>query len=185
MDKQEKIELSKDILKLIANVGALAAITIAPGLGPMFRAFMFKKREKSFMGCVNQALKRLEKRGFVKVTMRNGTKIVALTPVGKEFFDKMELAKLKIKKPKKWDGCWRFVIFDILEKNRHLRNRMRNTLRTLGFRRLQDSVWVHPYPCDDVIELMRSGYCLRREILYFSAGRFPGDYPLMKFFKLD
>ncbi|MEK7211437.1 MAG: hypothetical protein AAB731_02290, partial [Patescibacteria group bacterium] len=178
------IELAKEILKLVAGVGALAAITIAPGLGPMFRALMSKKRERHFNGCVNQALKRLEKRGFLKVELRGGRKLVLLTAAGEQILKKMELAQLKIKKPKKWDNHWWFVIFDVRENDRKLRDHMRNTLLNIGFKRLQDSVWVHPYPCEVVIELMRSGYNLRREILYFSAARFPGDYPLLKFFRL-
>jgi hypothetical protein len=185
MKREEKIELAKEILKLVANVGALAAITVAPGLGQMFRPLMSKKRQQYFNGCINQAMKRLAKRGFIKLEIRNGSKLVSLTPAGSEIITLMELSKLRIKKPKRWDERWRFVIFDIRENNKKMRDHMRHTLLKLGFKRLQNSVWVNPYPCDDVIEIMRSGYNLRREILYFSASRFPGDYPMIKFFKLN
>ena len=47
-------------------------------------------------------------------------------------------------KPKKfkWDGVWRVVIFDIPEENKRVRYVLRETLKILGFRPLQKSVWI-------------------------------------------
>jgi len=44
-----------------------------------------------------------------------------------------------------WDGNWYIVIFDIPERMRRKRNILRDKLKTLGFRKLQGSVWVSPF----------------------------------------
>ncbi len=49
-----------------------------------------------------------------------------------------------IKKP--WDGKWRFVIFDIPQKEVNFRNIIRRRLKELDFRQLQRSVWFSPLP---------------------------------------
>lgn len=45
---------------------------------------------------------------------------------------------------KPWDGKWRIVVFDIAEKERSLRNFLRDKLTSLGFGKLQESVYVTP-----------------------------------------
>lgn len=134
------------------------------------------------MGVVNQALKRLQKRSLVKITEKNGIKFISLTDQGMALMNKIELGKARIKIPKRWDDKWRIVIFDVREKNKAVRDRLRETLRGLGFKRLQHSVWIYPYPCDELVELIRRSYKLGRNVLYFSSDRFSGDYPFVRLF---
>lgn len=67
-----------------------------------------------------------------------------------------EKGKLKIlwlhRPQKKWDGKWRIVVFDIPEKKKELRNFFRAKLKELGFRFLQESVWISPYNIADKVE---------------------------------
>lgn len=51
-----------------------------------------------------------------------------------------------------WDEKWRMVSFDIPEKNRKLRNKIRYGLKNLGLKNLQRSLWVTPLPVDSFIE---------------------------------
>lgn len=46
---------------------------------------------------------------------------------------------------RKWDGYFMIVVFDIEEKNRSVRQRLRHKLEELGFGMLQKSVWISPY----------------------------------------
>lgn len=59
---------------------------------------------------------------------------------------------IKIKRQKVWDGLWRIVIFDVPEKKRVFRNILRNHLKTIGFEKLQESVFIFPYPCEKEIQ---------------------------------
>ncbi len=49
------------------------------------------------------------------------------------------------KKKRRPDGKWQMVIFDIPEKKRVLRDIFRENLQILGYKILQQSVWVCPY----------------------------------------
>ena len=54
-----------------------------------------------------------------------------------------------------WDKKWRLVIFDIPEKKKPAREALREKLKDLGFAKLQDSVWVTPFPCENEIKLIK------------------------------
>lgn len=181
MNKERKIELTKNIISFVGAAGVVSILILFPGLakliGPMTRT-----RQSRHVGLVNQALKRLEQGGFIEINTRGVNKFVTLTPKGLTMMNKIEIDKLKIKTPKQWDEKWRIVIFDVKEKNKAVRDRLRKTLSGLGFKRLQHSVWIYPHPCDDAVELIRRSYNLGRNVLYFTSGRFPGDYPFVRLF---
>ena len=64
----------------------------------------------------------------------------------------MELSKLKITKPARWDKKWRVVIFDIPDKSfKRGRDALRSKLKEWNFYQLQKSVWVCPWPCENEI----------------------------------
>lgn len=51
-----------------------------------------------------------------------------------------------------WDKKWRLVTFDISESNREFRDSIRHSLKELGFKKFQRSVWVSPLPMDPFID---------------------------------
>jgi len=95
-------------------------------------------------------------------TLPNGTIKLVLTAKGKKQARRISLlgSSIKFKKPKRWDGKWRIVLFDIPEKDRVFRNILREHLRNLKFIKLQYSVFVSPYPFEkqmlELIELYSS-----------------------------
>lgn len=180
MNSKKKIDLAKTILCFIGVAGAVSLFALLPGLTKLIPTT--KTKRSLYVGIVNQALKRLQKRGLIKIRENNGIRSVSLTDQGMALMNKIELGKARIKIPKRWDEKWRIVIFDVREKNKAIRDRLRETLRGLGFKRLQHSVWIYPYPCDEIVELIRRSYDLGRNVLYFSTGRFPGDYPFVRLF---
>lgn len=50
------------------------------------------------------------------------------------------------------DGIWKLVIFDIPEKQKYVRAVLRAKLKSLHFKKWQNSIWVSPYKLDDEIE---------------------------------
>ncbi|HBB49544.1 TPA: hypothetical protein DEQ22_01985 [Candidatus Nomurabacteria bacterium] len=81
------------------------------------------------------------------------TKIV-LTESGKNIFLRFNYEKLEIKKPRIWDRNFRMIIFDIPEKKKSARDSLREKLKELGCIKLNDSVWVYPYPCQEEIDFV-------------------------------
>ncbi len=51
-----------------------------------------------------------------------------------------------------WDGMWRLVVFDIEEAERRIRDRLRFFLKSIHFGQLQKSIWITPYPVEEVLE---------------------------------
>lgn len=93
----------------------------------------------------NYALGRLQKRGVVSISNISGKKHVSLTKKG---VLEALAAKMRTVAPDRWDGKWRMVIWDIPEDASALRDKLRRLLKTLGFKKLQASVFVSPYAID-------------------------------------
>ncbi len=68
-----------------------------------------------------------------------------------------------------WDGKWRMVVFDLPEKQRALRNRLRKQLRAAHFGGLQRSVWICPDPVDALVEQLRKTLCPCRIMTFFEG----------------
>ena len=88
-------------------------------------------------------LKNLSDRGLLKIYKDGQNKTYALTEKGK-----LEAIFIKARLPEKkaWDGKWRMVIFDIPEDSRSERNKLRSLLKDNGFKQIQKSVFVNPWP---------------------------------------
>ena len=93
---------------------------------------------------VQSVLSRLSKQGLVKKRIDRGQVYLALTNLGVEFLNKKKRKPgLSLEKSgKKWDGLYRFILFDIPERDRIVRDTLRNALKSLGAVCWQRSVWV-------------------------------------------
>src|SRR3989344_5879473 len=134
---------------------------------------------------IRQALQRLEAQGMIKrpATPRGWSAV--LTEKGKIFAEKLHAAEyIKIRTPRIWDQKWRVVIFDIWERRRGVRDKLRLTLEKAGFRRVQDSVWVCPYDCEELVAFLRADLRLGEGILYIIAEGVENDAKLRKLFGL-
>ena len=89
------------------------------------------------------ALNRLEEKGWIKIFKEHKDEFVKLTEAGQL---QALLMKAKMPIPKKWDGKWRMVIYDIPEDSKEYREMFRKLLKQNGFYKLQASVFVSPYP---------------------------------------
>jgi phenylacetic acid degradation operon negative regulatory protein len=90
------------------------------------------------------ALSNLVKRGLVKKIKNNEEIYLAITKIGEEWLEKKEHKKSFTLNPSgsAWDGFYRFVLFDIPEKDRAIRDTLRKALKDLGAVNWQKSVWV-------------------------------------------
>ena len=107
-----------------------------------------------------------------------------LTSKGETYAALVGEGRLVPKKPRRWDKKWRLLVFDIPEKRRRARNQIRTTLATLGFVRLQDSVCVYPYDCEDLITLLKADLKIGKDVLYVIADKIEYDKPLLARFNL-
>lgn len=170
--RDQALRVTLTVLGVIAAAGVVAGAAIAPGVAVAVNAFakLFPSRQRYE---VSRTLTRLRRRGFVEEVTR-GRHVVEyrITDRGREYLMQRELIRTEPEKPKKWDGKWRIIIFDIREKQRHLRDNLRTHLTRLGLYPIQKSAWLYPYPCDDLVRLIKADLGLDRNVQYFTIGKF-------------
>lgn len=180
------IPVAEVILLTLVGTALISLTAVAPGV-----IFALKKlgvtkklldRQKYY---VNDSLERLIKKGFVGVVEKNGEKFVKLTKAGNKSLFKIQAKQTMISIPKKWDNKYRVVIFDIEENKKKAREEIRYTLLQCGFIKLQNSVWVYPYPCEGIIHLLRTHLEVEEEnLVYMTVESIENDEWLRKHFKL-
>jgi DNA-binding transcriptional regulator PaaX len=157
----------------------MAIAAVAPNiLGAMGKLGVIpRKRQKEF---IEASRERLVSSGFLEY--KQG--MLSITHKGRVYLLK-ETSFWKIKKSKqKWDGKWRVLIFDIPEKRKATRDQIRITLSNIGFMRLQDSVWIYPYDCADLITLLKADLKIGRNVLYMIVEALEYDKPVRSYFEL-
>jgi len=115
---------------------------------------------------------------------KDGIVEIILTKNGKQKALKYQIDEIKIKKPEKWDGKWRVVVFDIPEKKKKAREALRNKLQDLGFRELQKSVLVFPYECEDEIDFIVEVFEIRPYVRFMKVDSFTNEEQFKIKFKL-
>lgn len=178
-------KLQHAILNSIGAVGILSVALLAPNALRMFDVLGGKKgQRKLFKYSAQRSVSRLASAGLIAFEATKHGKVLRLTEKGKQRLSLAEAKNFKIKKPGKWDNKWRIVTFDIRESRRGLRDSLRQTLQQIGFTKLQQSVWVYPYDCEDLIVLLKADYRIGREVLYVIADRIENDRFLRQIYNL-
>lgn len=104
---------------------------------------------------LSQALYYCKKRKVIKINEEKGGKVtMSLTERGRKRKLKYEWENMMIRKPNLWDDKWRMVMFDFPEKDRGFRDAFRKKLKRLGLLQFQQSVWIHPYDCEDEVDFV-------------------------------
>jgi len=182
--RKPKSEIVKDILSWLAIAGAIYVAASSPYF---ILSIMksFKNRKKYKKKKIYDTFYMLRRQGCIDIRKRNHQIYISLTEKGKKKAGRFQIDSLKIKTPKKWDGKWRLVIFDISQLQKIKREAFRGKLKELGFYPLQKSVWIHPYDCRDEIELLKEFFGLTsKELRLIIAEEIGEDTHLKKIFKL-
>ncbi|MFA5337096.1 MAG: PaaX family transcriptional regulator C-terminal domain-containing protein [Candidatus Omnitrophota bacterium] len=94
---------------------------------------------------INVNLHRLLKKGLIsQLEDKNNLLIKVLESRKSKLLGNYAAIKMD-KFKKKWDGVWRLIIYDIPETKKSEREYLRNTLKLLGFGKIQDSCLASPY----------------------------------------
>jgi len=174
----QKANLKKIILQTVAGAGLISAALIAPNaLSALDKLGLIPRGRVN----VNRSRGRLIEKGLIKYV----GKFIKLTQKGEKELRKLEIKDFSIEKPKKWDKKWRILIFDIPEYRRKIREDIRRTLINIGFIKLQNSVWIYPYDCEDYINLIKADLGIGKDVLYMIVDFLEHDQDLKKQFNLS
>ena len=182
--------LTKKIMYGLLIGGAFAIAATSPYFGYYLGKKIFssssKKSKRVNKRQWNNAFYYMKRKGYLNFAKKNGQIYITLTKEGKKKAGKYSIAELKIEKPKKWDGKWRIVIFDIPDITRLTREALRGKLIEFGFYKLQQSIWVFPYECTKEIKFIRQFFGLDAEHLQLIvSAELEEEEKLRKVFKLE
>lgn len=177
-------QLERIVLSSLVVAGVVTVAIAAPGAVRLLKyidpEWLLKPDPQQRL---RETASKLRKKGLVTFVLEGGRKRMRITKKGRQYLEHMSLSGAPIR-PKKWDGKWRLVMFDIPEKRAGVRQRVRTLVTGFGFQRLQDSVWVFPYDCEDVIALLKTQLKIGTEVLYVIADAIEYDAPIRKRFDL-
>jgi len=99
-------------------------------------------------------------RGYIEAEEESGRSSIRLTRKGK-------IKRLEKITDNEIDGKWRFISFDIPEKLKALRLRLTRSLRRIGFKPVQKSLWACPFVKADEVDLIVKELGLGKYVAYF------------------
>ncbi len=183
--KTSKLPSAKDILRILAGVGTIGAIFAFPGAAPALGS-LFLGQKQYGRWQTKQVISQLGKRKYVETEYLNDGRVrVKITEAGLTKALTYELENMRLNIPKKWDRKWRVIIFDIPKKYNRVRDLFRMRLKQLGLFKLQDSVYVSPYPCFDEVEFLRELYGVSFTVEYLLVEKLENDQYLRDHFELS
>ena len=186
--KQREIfnEVARYALAAAITGTALAIIITAPNLLQVLGSPLKKKYRWGELKDdeIKPIIKKLYKDKLVQTVEKKGKTYLQITGHGKRKIIEYNIDTIEIKK-QKWDGKWRMVIFDIPEKTRIARDVLRDKLQEIGFLKLQKSVWVAPYECENEINFIASVYGVEKFVNYAVCEKIDNGKSLQKLFDLN
>jgi predicted transcriptional regulator len=176
--KRVRTNIQRYILDTVAATGILAVSLVVPNMSKILFPYM---RDLTNPDRTNEKIKRafyqLLKNGEIVIKQSNGKKFVEITDKGRMKLYKLYSLAGKGRK-QRWDKRWRIVVYDIRETQKAIRMRISELLKGYGFFKLQASVWVYPYPCEELITLLKSELKTGKQLLYAIVEELEYDFQI-------
>ncbi|MBI5644924.1 CRISPR-associated endonuclease Cas2 [Candidatus Kaiserbacteria bacterium] len=177
--------IQRTVLSVVGIAGILAVTAMAPTVFQALPQIMGKKRYKLAFEARN-AVDRLVIKGYVRRVRRDGKTYLEITDRGRQHL-RVEEARTRspARAKRKWDGRYRLVMFDIPEQRKSTRERLRRLMIEFGFMRLQNSVWISPYDCEELIALVKAELRIGSAVLYALVDQIEQEYRIKEHFGLS
>ena len=201
MKKDGYIERLKDFLNSgtteakIATVAlcvlAVASIPVlvmgAAVMGNAVQVFkMFEGSKKYSHKQISSVMDSMKRQRLIEyVSDKHVQTIVKITKKGETKLRAFDIELMKIKKPHKWDGKWRLVMFDIPMRFTKGREALRFHLKKLNFFQFQKSAWIYPFPCEDEIIFIADFFGVGKYVEVLTVENILRDDKVRKHFKLS
>ena len=182
--RRRRRNIQSAVLRTVGVAGILAVTMIAPNIFQALPRIMGDKYKFGYRA--KTASGRLAKKGLLRFVERGGTSFSPITEKGRRALA-LELTAdaHKRKRPRRWDKRYRLVMFDVPQYRRSTRDRLRRLMREYGFLRLQNSVWVYPHDCEELISLIKADLRIGKDVLYAVVESIEYDAWIKKHFKLS
>lgn len=179
--KLGRFGIQKILLEILANAGMLSVALLAPNAVATLSELPSFRRARGLHQRIERSIGALFRSGEIEWASSTRGKVLRLTKAGEAKLARLSLLHVKEEK-RRWDQRWRLVIYDIRETHRAKRLLLQGALREIGFFRLQDSVWVYPHRCDELVVLLRTNFALGRDVHYLEVNHIENDEALVRHF---
>lgn len=169
-------ENEKEIIKMIGLGTLVIASFVLPNL-PIILKPLLKEQGPSGLGKILQRLNRK------KIVYLGGEKI-QLTSKGKKLFKNIQISEIAILPPKKWDGVWHLISYDIPNEYNKERDYFRENLKRMMFYQIQKSLWVHPYECKEEIAVIAEYFKIAEYVIVMNTDYLPNEEEIEEIFHL-
>lgn len=183
--KRERI--TQDVFLDILKAGTTLAVSlVAPNAIKMLDSFSKDKKEwnRYYRSSLEKQTVKLWRKGIVEVKKGKEGYNVIITDKGKKEILKYDVDNLTIPSQNQWDGKWRMVLFDIESGHEVERKLFRRKIKTMGFFRMQKSVYVYPFPCYKQIQFLREIYSIPHSVKLATVEHLENDEDLRRVFQI-
>lgn len=182
----KKAQIAQVALCVLAVASMPALIFIAAAMGNAVQVFKQFERSKHFSKAqIRNSINHLRKQKLIEyISDKNGKTIVKVTAKGETRLRAFDIELMEIKKPKRWDGKWRLVMFDIPMRFTKGREALRFHLKKLNFFQFQKSAWIYPYPCEDEIIFIADFFKVGKYVEILAVDSVLRDANIKKYFNL-
>lgn len=118
-------------------------------------------------------IRSLERRGYIKINHKSDS--IVLTRKG-------QIKLIENCSDSRIDGKWRMLSFDIPEQIAKNRDQFRRSIKRIGYKQLQKSLWVCPYSRADEINLIINEMGLNKYVVYLLVEKTDIDQHLKALF---
>lgn len=184
---KKRLQLGPVAQKILLLLEGELALSLTQRPDAYFRIIKGIRKEWQIINkrTLHESIKRLYQSKLIDYKENDdGTVTLILSDAGKERVLRYNLDTLKIKKPVKWDGLWRIIIFDVPEHLKQGRDALASKLKQLGFYPFQKSVFIYPYECRDEVNFIVEIFNLRAYVRFILAKGTDVDLDLKNRFKL-
>jgi len=180
--KKRSKDIRNAVLTTITVAGVIAVAAVAPNAVKLLKTTgaidRLRYRARTTLG-------RLKAKGEIEFIELDGKKYARLTARGEKMMAfYQEKLRLRDEKPRRWDQRYRLVMFDIPEKRKGTREKLRLVMREIGFLRVQDSAWVYPYDCEEFVALLKAHLHIGKDVLYAVIEEIENDAAIRAHFHL-
>ena len=195
MSKSDTVKVDpkvKDILILLGAGTFLVASLVFPGLPIVAGEVLKLKKEMDYskklkdwekfnLWRLRQIIKRMQNSKYVEIKEQNGVPLVKITQKGRSKLLKYDIDKMRLDE-RKLDGYWRLIIYDVKTAKRQNSETFRRAISKLNLLKLQKSVYLTPFRCEDEIEYLRQVFDIGDEVLILRVKNLENEGPYRKYF---
>ena len=163
----KKQSFSNKILKILAEKPAVSVENLVVGL-PLSSPTTKSKTTYA----LTRSIKNLMESGCIEMLKSDNKNYLKLTKKGKNKLNYIKLEGEEALVSSTWDGLWRIIILDIPEERKNEREALRYLLKKANFTCIKNTVWVSPYPYENLFMNIKKDMGLGNELMIIVTDKF-------------